>query len=308
MRTRIKRLSGVRDGLLVEKDRLLRDEFQTVGDYIVLEELGGGGFGRVVRAYDTERWHDVAIKQLQLKDVPNPQVRERKIESAFTELRAVERVEHPGIAQVWAVGRDEGGFYVVQEFIEGRRLDDAVRKWTKTLAPESLVAKVIFLLKHMAGALQALHAQGVFHRDLKPANVILRKADGCPVIVDMGIAHVTRSGSDDDPFAGFGTLGYMSPEQLRKEPLDGRSDLYALGVIVYEILTGELPIAFPRRASRQQCEEILRKSEIAPLARRCPKASGALSALVMSLLAKSPDGRRKSAQEVANEADRFLAP
>jgi tRNA A-37 threonylcarbamoyl transferase component Bud32 len=204
----------------------------TAARFVRQRPLGAGGFAKVLRAYDLELGVEVAIKRSSLKDVYDPALRGRLLEAARTEVEAASRLNHPGIAHVYGLLADTNGdSLLVEEFVEGPTLRDAMKTRMDPARIYDLFARVAF-------SLAAVHATGVVHRDLKPDNIILR-GGSAPVLVDFGIALLKRG---DDSSAG-GTPGYMPPEQARAARIDPRTDLYALGVTAYEVLTGEMPAA-----------------------------------------------------------------
>jgi eukaryotic-like serine/threonine-protein kinase len=207
------------------------------------------------------------------------------------ELEAASRVRHPGVVRISAVGFDElGEFYLVSDFVEGKSL--------RLLMSQARDPAMGVFLRHMeliAAALHALHEAGVVHRDLKPENVIVT-SESLPVLVDFGIAHIARYTSFTT-INSAGTPAYMAPEQAKGAAVDGRADLYALGVIAYEWLTGELPIR-PRGTDLRQIAFELTSEQPVPLNQRRPDLTGDLSVLVMSLLAKDAGDRPASASAV----------
>lgn len=203
--------------------------------------LGAGAFGKVMRAYDLELGIEVAIKRTTLHGVYDPQVRERMRHAAQTEMAAASRLAHPGIARVFGLLPLAGGdTLVVEELVEGPTL----RRAMEGRLP---VARIYDLLSRIAFSLAAVHGAGVVHRDLKPDNIILRGGDA-PVLIDFGIALLEseRGGR------AIGTPAYMAPEQARGRGIDARADIYALGVIAFEMLTGARPQLSERRRVRDQ--------------------------------------------------------
>ena len=206
------------------------------GGYIIRGRLGGGAFGEVFRAFDPQRNCEVALKRLHLERLYDVERRQKLLTSARVELEAASRVRHPGVVRVLAIGAEpDGGTYITQDFIAGQSLREIMP--ADASAP---LEQVALCLARIADALAALHAVGVIHRDLKPENILIRP-DGTPVLVDFGICRVEGF---TDLAAGkvAGTLLYMAPEQAAGKRIDGRADLYALGVVAYEWLTGVVPL------------------------------------------------------------------
>jgi tRNA A-37 threonylcarbamoyl transferase component Bud32 len=194
--------------------------------------LGSGAFGKVSRAYDLELGIEVAIKRAARGENYNPALRDHLLQAARTEMTAAARLDHPGIARVFGVLAVQGGdTLVIEEFVEGQTLRQAMETGLDRTRSLTLLSRIAF-------ALAAVHAAGLIHRDLKPDNVILR-GNEAPVLIDFGVALL--AGERHQP--GTGTPAYMAPEQARAEGVDARADLYALGVMAYEMLTGARPEA-----------------------------------------------------------------
>ncbi len=209
-------------------------EGQVVDRYEIVRLVGEGGFGIVCEAVDRTLGRRVALKALRPELTNTAAFRERFQQ----EGRLLARLEHPAIVTVYAAGVVGATCYLAMEFCEGETLDARIVR-EGALAPSVLAD----LLRPICGALRQAHAQGIVHRDLKPENIFLLR-DGRAKILDFGIAKVARGDSDLRITAGqqlVGSLAYVSPEQARGEPLDGRSDLYSLGALLFEALTGRLP-------------------------------------------------------------------
>src|SRR5690606_12869626 len=205
-------------GLVEERGRLGADETAPASDgYLVLSHLGDGAFGSVERAYDPVSAREVAIKRLRHLDAYDREERERGLHQARTEREAAAESDHPGVARVFAIGTDgAGGTYVVLEFVVGRTLAEAIVEGVRA-SPEVVLPRV----REIAWALDDLHARGVVHRDLKPANVVVREADGTPVLIDFGIAHVRSLEDVLGRDHVVGTPRFMPPEQARGRAVDG---------------------------------------------------------------------------------------
>jgi len=214
-----------------------------VSHYRIVEEIGRGSMGIVFKAQDTVQGRLVALKIIAEKLVDNPQML-RRFER---EGAAASALHHPNICAVYDSGDWQGRPYLAMELLTGQTLDQ------RLAAGPIPAATLIAIAVGVAGALEATHAIGVIHRDIKPANLFLT-GGGQVKVLDFGLAKVKlpqKPVRQDAPTAAMyvtslgmmvGTLPYMSPEQIRCEPLDGRSDLYSLGVVLHELATGELPV------------------------------------------------------------------
>jgi tetratricopeptide (TPR) repeat protein/tRNA A-37 threonylcarbamoyl transferase component Bud32 len=269
-----------------------------VGAYELLEPLGRGGMGEVYRARDTRLGRLVAIKFLStdLQDSPAAAARLDR------EARLASSLNHPGIVTVFDIGRVEGRPYVVMELIVGQSL-------AKRLADGPMeLPEAVDVAAQVAEALAAAHAGGVVHRDLKPQNIMLTN-EGRAKVVDFGLSKLTVVPADADevtkagnvmtaPHAVLGTAGYMAPEQVAGVAVDARSDQFALGAILYEMLTGRR--AFRRETSVQTLAAILEDEppHVSTLRHDTPPA---LAAIVGRCLAKRPDDRYAATRLLARE-------
>jgi hypothetical protein len=269
-----------------------------LGHYEVVAPLGAGGMGEVYRARDARIGRDVAVKVLPLA-LAQDEDRLRRFEQ---EAQAAGRLNHPNVLTVHDVGRHEAVPYVVSELLEGETL-------RARLAGSGLpVRKATEIAVQIARGLAAAHEQGIVHRDLKPENVFVAK-DGQVKILDFGLAKLTYAGSPleagsnlrtegygTDPGTVMGTVGYMSPEQVRGRPVDHRSDIFSLGAILYEMLSGRR--AFARDSSVETLNAILKEDppELSGTGRPLPPA---LDRIVRHCLEKSPDERFASARDLA---------
>ena len=289
------------EGAIEEKPRAIETGAAPSQEgYVVRQRLGGGAFGEVFRAYDPQRCLEVAVKRLKLDRLYDVAQRRRILGSARIELEAASRIRHPGVVRVLALGTEPDGVaYVVQEFVPGRPL--------RALMPLDATTDPIHVLKHLAqisGALAALHEVGVIHRDLKPENILVRD-DGSLVLVDFGIAHVTGGRVTDDEHIA-GTLAYMAPEQAAGKKLDGRADLYALGVIGYEWLTGTRPLR-PRGEDFREIAKDIATRIPPPIQEFRPALNSDVAGLIMSLLEKRLRRRPVSAAAVGLACEELLS-
>jgi len=270
-----------------------------LGGYVLLERLGAGTFGEVWRAADPELLRQVALKEIRLESIYDADERESLTGSMRQELDAVSRERHPGVARVWDLSSDhEGRVFVIQEYVKGLPLSRHL-----TGRPDAELASVLQGLRAIALTLDALHPH-IVHCDLKPANIVLRHADGKPVLIDFGIARVLGPRPGWMQGRVLGTRHYMSPEQAAGKEVDGSADVYALGVIAFEWLTGVRPLVL-REGSLADLVADLTRRPPARLDDYRPGLPGELVELVDSMLAKKP-ARRPTALRVALACETLL--
>jgi TolB-like protein len=271
-----------------------------LGGYEILSPLGAGGMGEVYRARDLKLGRDVALKVLPA-EVSSSAERLARFER---EARTVAALNHPNIVVLHSLEEESGTRFITMELIEGQTLD-------RHIGSEGLpIARVIGLGAALADALNAAHDQGVIHRDLKPANVMLTRDDRVKVL-DFGLAKLSRiepgSGQSHAPTAALpistegdivGTVPYMAPEQLRGETVDARSDLFALGIILYEFTAGRRP--FVGATTADISSAILRDTP-EPLTRLRSDVPADLERIVNRCLEKNARKRFQTALDVGNE-------
>jgi TolB-like protein len=279
------------------------DSGETLGPYRILEKIGEGGMGEVYRAHDSRLQRTVAIKIL----TPQGATLDR-IERFELEARAAAALNHPNILTIHDVGRHGDTAYLAMEWVDGRTLRDELRGGA---LPHR---RTIQIAQQIADGLAAAHAAGVVHRDLKPENVMVRPG-GVAKIVDFGLAKlnlttpepepgVTRTALSE-PGVVMGTVGYMSPEQASGHALDYRSDQFALGLVIYEMVTGRRPFARPTTA---QTIAATIETEPPALESLRPDVPPHLAAIVRRLLAKNPDERYESTRDLALELRSMAEP
>ncbi len=204
---------------------------EKIGRYEIKEELGRGGMATVYRAYDPLFERDVAVKVLPREMLHDPSFRVR----FEREAKTIAMLEHPSIVPVYDFGEDDGQPYFVMRYMSGGSLSDRLKK-----SPLS-IQEAASMMERLGPALDDSHAKGIIHRDLKPGNILYDQRNN-PYVSDFGIAKLTEGGSNNmTGSAIIGTPAYMSPEQAQGEAIDGRADIYALGVILFEALTGRQP-------------------------------------------------------------------
>ena len=274
---------------------------QTLGHYVVLEQIGAGGMGVVYRAHDEQLDRDVALKVLPFGMLADDAARKRFRKEALS----LAKLNHPNIATVFEFGSQGGIDFLVTEYIPGVTLD---AKLVAGALPEKEVAR---LGTQLAEGLEAAHQQGVIHRDLKPGNLRITP-DGRLKILDFGLAQLMPHASQIGLTVTLtqsqqvtGTLPYMAPEQLRSEPLDFRSDIYAAGAVLYEMATGRRP--FEDKLSTILTNNILHKPSPPPGLFN-PTLSPRLEDIVLKCLEKEPDNRYQSAKEFAVDLQRLQSP
>jgi hypothetical protein len=264
-------------------------QVDTLGRYRIEKELGRGAMGRVFLAFDPTIERRVAIKTIQIFAALPEAERDQARERFLREARSAGKLLHPGIVTIFDVGEADGVPYLAMEFVEGETLDAACRD--EALLP---VPAVVELVAATAEALGFAHERGVVHRDIKPAN-LMRVGESTVKIMDFGLAKNPAASMTHDG-ALVGTPNYMSPEQVRGDPLDGRTDLFSLGVVLYEMLTGVKPFAGDSISS-VLFRIVHEPPKDAPL--RLERIPPPLAAFLERALAKLPDARFRNGAEFA---------
>ena len=271
----------------------------TIGSrYKVTKVLGVGGMGVVYKAEDRELGEPVAIKTLKPEMVATDT---SALERFKSEIRLARRISHRNVVRTYDLGEMNGLYYLTMEFVEGASLKDLIR--ARGRLPASAVLPIA---KQLCRALEVAHEEGVIHRDIKPQNMVVQ-GDGVLKVMDFGIARLaSRPAESGHTQAGMivGTPEYMAPEQLAGDELDGRADLYATGCVLYECLTGDVPISAD--SPLVLFSKVLEETPMPP-AHRHPDIPEALSELVMWTLAKSRDDRPASALELHRRLDAIVA-
>jgi eukaryotic-like serine/threonine-protein kinase len=255
-----------------------------VGRYQLFETLGVGATSRVVRGFDPMIGRAVAVK-LFAAELAQGEARDRFLREA----RVVGQLSHPNIVTLHDMGIEESTHtpYLVMEFIDSTPLDRLLEKGTLP------VARACAWAAHAAEALDAAHARGVIHGDVKPANILIT-ADGRLKLTDFGMARVARRESGDSPL--LGTPAYWCPEQIMGRPQDGRSDIFSLGVVLYEMVTGTRP--FEAETLQGVCNRVL-SSSVTPPTQLQASVPATLDEVIASCLQKNPDNRTGSGELLA---------
>ena len=272
---------------------------QALGSYRIIRELGRGGMGHVYLAEDSRLGRRVALKALSPGLTSEPSHRER----LRREARAAAALSHPGICTVYALEELDGDLFIAAEFIDGHTLRHEIAAGRRPASDD-----VSSTARELANALAAAHGSGVVHRDLKPEN-IMRTVDGRLKVLDFGLARMDPASAAPDrvmsnvtqPGVILGTPAYMAPEQLNGHPADMRSDVFALGVLLYEYATGTHPFHAPQPLAL--VGRIL-ESHAEPLDRRRTDLPASLALVIDRCLRKIPSERFASAVEIDRELDR----
>jgi len=274
------------------------DDLQLAGmslsHYHILKKLGGGGMGVVYEAEDPRLGRRVALKFLPIEFVKD----DKALERFYGEARAASILDHPNICTIHEIGEHDGRPFIAMELIEGQTIAEMLKRGPLAIEEAAEISS------HIAEALAEAHEHNIIHRDLKPANVMVT-SKGRVKVLDFGLAKLlrpvdvdtttTESLAQTQAGAIMGTFPYMAPEQLRGEQVDGRTDLYALGVMLYEMATGERP--FPEKDTSRLIVAILTHPPRAP-SELNPRVTPQLEAVILKALAKEQKKRYQTAQEL----------
>jgi serine/threonine protein kinase len=269
---------------------------QTLNRYQITRLLGEGGMGAVYRANDATLQREVAIKVMHDNFAHQKDFQERFLQEA----RTAARMNHPGIVQVFDFGQDQGHLYIVMKYIPGDNLEDLLRalraqnRWMP-------LSESVELIRQVALALDYAHNHSVLHRDLKPGNIMIEPepADGLPyrpVLTDLGLAKLAQGGLTTQDSSSMGTPAYMSPEQAMGRSTDPRSDVYSLGIMLFELATGQLP--FPARNLSDAIRYHVQTPPPDPHSIR-PEIPVELEQVILQAIQKEPAKRYQSASDLA---------
>ena len=268
------------------------------GRYEIIEELGAGGMGRVYRAYDKKIDEEVALKIIRL-DIA---AQKRAVERFRNEIKVARRITHPSVCRVHDLGEEGDKLYFTMEYVRGEDLKSLIHR-TKALT----IGVSLAIARQIAEALAEAHKLGIVHRDLKPGNIMIDK-DGRAKIMDFGIARIQQEGGVTEEGTVIGTPEYMSPEQVEGKPAGAGSDIYALGVILFEMILGGRPFEGETPFSIANKH----KTEPPPIPKKLmPQIPESLNRLILRCLEKDTAKRFQSADELSSslaEVERSLAP
>ena len=286
---------------MIGEDRLAA---LTISHYRILKKLGAGGMGEVYLAEDTKLRRKVALKLLSPDVIKNEDRLRRFEQEAF----AASALSHPNILVIYEIGVEGDAHFIATEYVEGQTLRQ------RMASAEMSLHEVLEIAIQVASALEAAHSAGVIHRDIKPENIMLRSR-GYVKVLDFGLAkltelHVASTDTEaptiarvnTDPGTILGTVNYMSPEQVRGKDVDSRSDLFSLGVVLYEMSTGHAP--FAGQTASEVIASIL-KVEPPPLARYAREIPEALEWIVTKALTKDREDRYQTAREMLTDLQRL---
>jgi tetratricopeptide (TPR) repeat protein/tRNA A-37 threonylcarbamoyl transferase component Bud32 len=260
------------------------------GRYEVLDELGSGGMGKVYRVYDRKLQEDAALKVIR----PEIAADRKTIERFKNELKVARKIAHPHICRMYDLGEDGGLHFIAMEYVVGEDLRSFVRR-----SGHLTSGKAVSIAKQVCEGLAEAHRFGVVHRDLKSSNIMIDR-EGNARIMDFGIARTLESREITGLGIIVGTAEYMSPEQARGQKVDQRTDLYALGIVLYETVTGRVPF------EDEITLNILRKHEIEqprPPKALNPEITDSLNRLILKCLEKNPERRYQTAGELLRDLD-----
>ncbi|HYL61564.1 MAG TPA: serine/threonine-protein kinase [Candidatus Methylomirabilis sp.] len=262
------------------------------GRYEIVGELGRGAMGVVYKATDPVIGRTVAVKTIKLSEEGTGMSRHELLTRFQTEARAAGLLTHPNIVVVFDAGEEDGLYYITMELVEGKSLQSHLDG-----AQAFPLPRVLRIMEQTCSALQFAHERNVVHRDIKPANIMLT-ADDTVKVTDFGTAKILQFGTMQQTAHVMGTPSYMSPEQVKGRAVDGRSDIFSLGVLLYEMVTGEKP--YPGQNITTVIYKIVNEEPVPPR-QIDPSIHPGLSAVVMKALAKEPEARYQSCRDMLED-------
>ncbi|MGA8032248.1 MAG: serine/threonine-protein kinase, partial [Casimicrobiaceae bacterium] len=263
-------------------------DIDRIGKYEIRREIGRGAMGVVYEAYDPLIKRLVALKTIRPDQLAGEGA-EAIVARFRREAQAAGRLNHPNIVAIYDFGEEAGLSYIAMEFVHGRELKTSFEAGERFRLDD-----IVRIMTQILSALDCSHRQGVIHRDVKPANIFLLD-DGTVKVADFGIAHLETSNLTQVGTV-LGTPSYMSPEQILGLPVDGRSDVFSAGVILYQFLTGERPFA---GSSTTTMQKVLKEEPLAPSTLNV-QLLPAMDAVVRKAMAKQADSRFQTAREFAD--------
>jgi len=268
------------------------------GRYEIVSELGRGAMGVVYKAMDPVIGRTVAVKTIRLSEEGTGLSRPELLTRFQTEARAAGLLTHPNIVVVFDAGEEDGLYYITMELVEGKSLQALLDSGHAFPLPRTLR-----IMEQTCNALQFAHERNVVHRDIKPANLMLT-ADDTVKITDFGTAKILQFGTTQQTAHVMGTPSYMSPEQVKGRAVDGRSDIFSLGVMLYEMVTGEKP--FPGQNITTVIYKIVNEDPVPPR-QIDPSIHPGISTVVMRALQKEPEQRYQSCREMLEDLRSYRA-
>jgi serine/threonine-protein kinase len=268
------------------------------GRYEILGELGRGAMGVVYKATDPVIGRAVAVKTIKLSEEGTGLSRPELLSRFQTEARAAGLLTHPNIVVVFDAGEEEGLYYITMELVEGKSVQALLDAGHAFPLP-----RVLRIMEQTCNALHFAHERNVVHRDIKPANIMLT-GDDTVKVTDFGTAKILQFGTVQQTAHVMGTPSYMSPEQVKGRAVDGRSDIFSLGVMLYEMITGEKP--FPGQSITTVIYKIVNEEPVPPRQLN-PSIHPGISAAVMRALAKEPEDRYQSCREMLEDLRNYRA-
>src|ERR1700730_15645709 len=268
------------------------------GRYEIVGELGRSAMGVVYKATDPVIGGTVAVKTIKLSAEGTGLTRPELLARFQTEARAAGLLTHPNIVVVFDAGEEDCLYYIIMELVEGRSLQALLDDGHSFPLP-----RVLRIMEQACSALQFAHERNVVHRDIKPANLMLT-GDDTVKVTDFGTAKILQFGTVQQTAHVMGTPSYMSPEQVKGRAVDGRSDIFSLGVMLYEMVTGEKP--FPGQNITTVIYKIVNEEPVPPKQVN-PSVHAGISAVVMRALAKEPEERYQSCREMLEDLRNYRA-